>query len=61
MVDDKRRKAVTVVAFTEDAAYQVLRINQGRDGSIYLESPFKEGQAHFSYHARWKQELVGSS
>lgn len=40
-----------VAAFTKDAAYQVLRVSQGKDGSIYLEIPIRKADWHYSYHA----------
>ena len=37
-----RERSVIVAAFTDNAAYQILRIIQGKDGSVYFVSPKKE-------------------
>jgi len=46
-----RGRSVIVAAFTDNAAYQVLRIIQGRDGSIYFVRPMEGIDGHLSYHA----------
>ena len=45
------RNSAIVATFTEHGVYQVLRVTQGRDGSIYIIMPMKNCDWHFSYHA----------
>jgi hypothetical protein len=39
-----------VVGFTKDAAYKLVRVRQGSDGSIYLIMPLKGENFYFSRH-----------
>lgn len=45
------RSSAIIATFIDGEFYQVLRVTQGRDGSIYVIMPIKNCDLHLSYHA----------
>jgi hypothetical protein len=58
--ESKEDRYILVVGITKKTAYQFLKIRQHKDGSVYVETPYryKRDRRHFSYHANGEMHEV---